>query len=302
MFIQWIILETNLATLLVPFLILIFATISAAVEKRYGRMRHQNGKVLRTLPPWPPKYMGLQCLFIYLVCDMGLCDLFIYLVCGPYGAMFIHIHRLWPRLCIEFLVCRYFRSRTTKVRKVQCLAIYLVCDRGYSTLINPSTRAPLWSDLVAYLLGTFPNNYIEYKNQMIKSRKYWVSSRFINIIYRTLTFFSTNDRDRNINIAFENSCKIKTVNVKPIGHAVLLFHSLSVPLFLFFHSLSLRYEILELKWKRSMLYISITVVLVYENFVLSMITMESKNKSWIVFKYLINNWKRKQKKIKKIKF
>ena len=68
MFIQWIILETNLATLLVPFLILIFATISAAVENRYGRMRHQNGKVLRTLPPWPPKYMGLQCLSIYLVC------------------------------------------------------------------------------------------------------------------------------------------------------------------------------------------------------------------------------------------
>ena len=28
----------------------------------------------------------------------------------------------------EFLVCRYFRSRATKVRKMQCLSIYLVCD------------------------------------------------------------------------------------------------------------------------------------------------------------------------------
>ena len=167
----------------------------------------------------------VQCLSIYIVCDL---------------------------VCIEFLVCRYFRSRTTKVRKVQCLAKYLVCDRGYSTLINPSTRAPLWSDPVAYLLGTFPNNYIEYKNQMIKSRKYWVSSRFINIIYRTLTFFSTNDRDRNINIAFENSCKIKTINIKANWTCCSTIHSLSVPLFLFFHSLSLRYEILELKWKRSM--------------------------------------------------
>ena len=77
--------------------------------------------------------------------------------------------------------------------------------------LNPGVT---WSDPVAYLLGTFPNNYIEYENQMIKSRKYWVSSRFINIIYRTLTFFSTNDRDRNINIAFENSCKIRTIHIK----------------------------------------------------------------------------------------
>ena len=68
MFIQWIILETNLITLLVLFLILIFTTSSAAVENRYGRMRHENGSVPRTVLPRSPKYMGMQCLFIYLVC------------------------------------------------------------------------------------------------------------------------------------------------------------------------------------------------------------------------------------------
>ena len=68
MFIQWIILETNLTTLLSLFLILIFTTSSAAVENRYGRMRHENGTVLRTVLPRPPKYIGMQCLFIYLVC------------------------------------------------------------------------------------------------------------------------------------------------------------------------------------------------------------------------------------------
>ena len=43
--IQLMILETSLATLLVFFLILIFATSSAAVENRYGRRRHENGKI-----------------------------------------------------------------------------------------------------------------------------------------------------------------------------------------------------------------------------------------------------------------
>ena len=49
-----IILETNLTTLLVLFLILIFTTSSAAVENRYGRMRHENGKVDR------PYFRGRQ--------------------------------------------------------------------------------------------------------------------------------------------------------------------------------------------------------------------------------------------------
>ena len=30
----------------------------------------------------------------------------------------------------DFLICRYFRNRATKVRKVQCLFIYLVCNMG----------------------------------------------------------------------------------------------------------------------------------------------------------------------------
>ena len=49
-----IILETKLTTLLVLFLIWIFVTSIAAVEYRYGRMRHENGKVDR------PYFRGRQ--------------------------------------------------------------------------------------------------------------------------------------------------------------------------------------------------------------------------------------------------
>ena len=76
-----------------------------------------------------------------------------------------------------------------------------------------------------------------------------ISSLFINIICQMLTLFSTNVRDKNINIAFKNSYKSTIINIKANGTyycAIVLFHSLSVLLFLFFHSLSLRYEIIEL--------------------------------------------------------
>ena len=91
-----------------------------------------------------------------------------------------------------------------------------------------------------------------------------ISSLFINIICRLLTLFSTNLRDRNINIAFKNSYKSIILSIKANGtyywwhgRAILLFHSLSMPLFLFFHSLSLRYEIIDLR-KKEMLRINVT--------------------------------------------
>ena len=41
-----------------------------------------------------------------------------------------------------------------------------------------------------------------------------ISSLFINIICQMLILFSTNLRDRNINIAFKNSYKSIIINIK----------------------------------------------------------------------------------------
>ena len=44
-----------------------------------------------------------------------------------------------------------------------------------------------------------------------------ILSHSINIICRMLTLFSTNVRDRNINITFKNSYKSTIINIKANG-------------------------------------------------------------------------------------
>ena len=94
--------------------------------------------------------------------------------------------------------------------------------------------------------------------------------------------FDKNDRDKNINIAFENSCKIRTINIKAnwtccsiisfiVSACISIFSFIIAALWNTRTKMKERYAVYKYNsslslWKFCCLYISITVVSVYENF------------------------------------